>query len=100
MKSQLELAEGVIHLKSEVKFAGVVEITKRGEQLISEFAGEQLVVDCQLLKAVDNSLLTLCLCWARVAKRNKKQIQFINLGDELIKLFHLTGVDDLIKIKA
>lgn len=60
--------------------------------------GDQLVIDLVALEKVDSSAVSLMLVWLRDAQRNKINLRFINIPDNLMSLARLYGVSELLML--
>lgn len=57
---------------------------------------DRLTIDFAGIDAVDSSAVALLLEWRRQAGRRGKQLDFVNLPENLVALARLYGVEDLI----
>jgi len=57
---------------------------------------DRLTIDFAGIDAVDSSAVAMLLEWRRQAGRRGKQLEFVNLPENLIALARLYGVEELI----
>ncbi len=66
------------------------------EEGVRLFTGERVRVDLAEVTEVDSAALSLLLEWRRAAQRDDRQIEFINLPQNLLSLASLYGVSELL----
>lgn len=57
-----------------------------------------LTIDWSNVQAVDSSAISLLLAWQRAAHRQKVQLRFSNLPENLLSLANLYGVTELLSL--
>ena len=60
--------------------------------------GGALAVDLKNVEAVDSSAVSLLLSWLRRAQRNRVELSFANVPDNLLSLARLYGVAELLPL--
>lgn len=68
-------------------------VLEEGAQL---FTAERVRVDLAEVTEVDSAAVSLLLEWRRAAQRGNRQIEFINLPQNLLSLAALYGVSELL----
>ena len=63
---------------------------------LRRLASEDLRVDFSRVEAVDSAAVSMLLGWARAAQRCQRELQVLNLPDDLLSLARLYGVADLL----
>ncbi len=62
--------------------------------------GDSLEIDFSGLEKVDSSAVSLMLVWTREARRNRIDMRFVNVPDNVVSLAKLYGVADLLTLAA
>lgn len=57
-----------------------------------------LEIDMSAVEMVDSSAVSLMLNWLREARRNKVNLHFSHVPDNLLSLAHLYGVEELLPL--
>ncbi|MDL0432041.1 STAS domain-containing protein [Marinobacter sp. TBZ242] len=70
----------------------VVTLRKEGEALIRDSAAD-LVVDLSEMSTAHSVVLSLLLCWQRLARSRNQTLRFAGVGDRLGSLAALCGLD-------
>ncbi len=94
--SQLEMVEDVLCIKGDIHFDNVVKIAKSGLALMSELTS--IKVDFKNLLHCDSSALALCSAWVRDLRKQKREVEFINLPSFLKDLIKVHGLDTVLPI--
>ena len=77
----------------------VASLTELKAQGLSQTMGQtDWVVNLQQVEAVDSSAVGLLLLWLREAKRNKINLCFSNVPENLLSLARLYGVAELLPL--
>ncbi len=82
-----------IYVKGTITIDNVAPITKQGAAL---FDGSDLVIDLAEVTDLDSSIVSMMLEWSREAKRQKHQLCFINVPENLYSLIQLYGISEFI----
>jgi phospholipid transport system transporter-binding protein len=80
-------------LEGPVNSGNAVATLEEGARL---FTSPKVTVDLSGLTEVDSAAISLLLEWRRAAQRDKRQISYINLPDNLQSLAKLYGVTELL----
>jgi len=84
-------------IEGPVTLAGVTALLAEGSR---SFEGTPVVVDFSGVTEADSSAISLMLEWTRRMHDGNRQIFFANLGESLVSIANLYGVEDLIPIAA
>ena len=84
-------------IEGPVTLAGVTALLAEGSR---SFEGTPVVVDFSGVTEADSSAISLMLEWTRRMHGGNRQIFFANLGESLVSIANLYGVEDLIPIAA
>ncbi|WP_415906064.1 lipid asymmetry maintenance protein MlaB [Neptuniibacter sp. QD72_48] len=84
----------LIAIEGELKFPVIMQLRKQVESLLSGLNGTAQI-DFAAVTAVDSSALSFWLCCLRFAKRNKLELEPINLPVEMQGIAKLVGLEDL-----
>jgi phospholipid transport system transporter-binding protein len=71
----------------------VVAIRNEGDRLINQ-QNQHLVVDLSGLGAAHSVVLSMLLCWMRLARSRKQQLCLEGAGERLRSLAALSGLDE------
>lgn len=86
-----EMKMNQIRLTGDLIIPEIDNIRKKIEAELSGKDGD-CVLDFASVNRVDSSSLSLCLCFLRLAKKQSKQLTFINLPKEMIAIADLVGL--------
>ena len=84
-----------IQISGRLTVDEVATLTDLGAQAASQ---TDWVVNLQQVEAVDSSAVSLMLFWVREAKRNKINLCFLNVPENLLSLARLYGVAELLPL--
>jgi phospholipid transport system transporter-binding protein len=90
---QAQLADGVLVVTGEVSADTVVALRKQGEKLIGTASGN-LVVDLDGLVTAHSVVLSMLLCWQRLAHQAGISLSFRGVSGRLASLAALSNLDD------
>lgn len=90
---QVRLTEGVLVVTGEVGPGNVVELRRQGEKLIAAASGT-LTVDLEGVDTAHSVVLSLLLCWRRLAGRYGVTLVFRGISSRLASLAALSNLDD------
>lgn len=90
--AQAELTDGVLQITGTVDLTSVVELRYQGERRIRE-AGKDLVVDLSGLGTAHSAVLSMLLCWQRLAASLGVALSFRGMNDRLASLAALSNLD-------
>ena len=93
--SRVTLEGQTLVVSGEVNADSVVALRKEGEQLISQAAGP-LTVDLSGLATAHSTVLSMLLCWQRLAGQRSLQLAFRGGSERLVSLAALSNLDDQI----
>lgn len=91
--SRVQLTDGALIVSGEVTTETVVGLREQGEKLIRA-ASENLVVDLEGLVAAHSVVLSMLLCWQRLARQSGISLSFRGVSDRLASLASLSNLDD------
>jgi phospholipid transport system transporter-binding protein len=90
---QVRLADGVLMVTGAVSAETVVALRGQGEALIRAAAGN-LVVDLDGLATAHSVVLSMLLCWQRLARQVGICLSFRGVSGRLASLASLSHLDD------
>ncbi len=90
---QVQLADGVLVVTGEVSADTVVSLRKQGEKLIGTASGS-LVVDLDGLVTAHSVVLSMLLCWQRLAHQTGIPLSFRGVSGRLASLAALSNLED------
>ncbi|NWO06144.1 MAG: STAS domain-containing protein [Alteromonadaceae bacterium] len=82
-------------VSGEVDADSVIALRKAGERLISQATGP-LTVDLSALATAHSAVLSMLLCWQRLAIQRSLQLAFRGGSERLVSLAALSNLDDQI----
>ncbi|AOY87095.1 NTP-binding protein [Marinobacter salinus] len=91
--SQVQLRDHALVVTGEVTADTVVGLRKEGEKLIGTVAAD-LVVDLENLAEAHSIVLSLLLCWQRLAGQRGIALSYRGVSDRLASLAALSNLDD------
>lgn len=90
---QAQLVDGVLVVTGEVSADTVVTLRKQGEKLIGTASGN-LVVDLDGLVTAHSVVLSMLLCWQRLAHQAGLSLSFRGVSGRLASLAALSNLED------
>ncbi len=88
-----------LQVSGSVTIATVRALFNEGLRLQGDYkVGSEMLVDLARLEKVDSSAVSLMLIWLREAQRNKINLRFTNVPDNLLSLTKLYGVAELLPL--
>ncbi|MBU2954508.1 STAS domain-containing protein [Marinobacter sp. F3R08] len=87
------LSDGVLVVSGEVTIDTVVGVRRQGEKLISSVTSS-LVVDLGGLVTAHSVVLSMLLCWQRLARRAGISLSFRGVSGPLASLAALSTLDE------
>ena len=90
---QVQLSDGVLIVSGEVTADTVVGLRKQGEKLIRSVSAD-LVVDLDGLVTAHSVVLSMLLCWQRLAHQAGITLSFRGVSGRLVSLAALSNLDD------
>ncbi|GGC57470.1 STAS domain-containing protein [Marinobacter halophilus] len=91
----VELDGSILRVVGEVDVDSVVILRNRGEQLMSAAPGP-LTVDLSGLVTAHSAVLSMLLCWHRLALKNQTALTFDGASERLLSLASLSNLQDQI----
>jgi ABC-type transporter Mla MlaB component len=88
--------KNLFHVHGSLNFNNVASIEIFGCKLIKKSSAP--VFDLAKITNSDNAALATLIAWTRFAKRSKKKLTFINVGQQLINLATMSGLIKLLPI--
>ena len=88
-----ELREQVLIVQGEVSATNVLPLRSQGEALIASAKGD-LVVDLQGLESAHSVVLSMLLCWHRLASERGFSLSFRGANEGLLSLAALSNLED------
>ncbi|TGN39999.1 STAS domain-containing protein [Marinobacter confluentis] len=90
---RLELEGDCLKLSGDIGPANVGGIRSEGERLIAGL-DQDITVDLSRLGAAHSVVLSLLLCWARLARSRNQVLRVEGAGERLRSLAALSGLDE------
>jgi|SRR5690554_5336675 len=90
---QVQLNNNVLSVSGAVNAQTVVALRAQGEKLISA-AGKELIVDLKDLDTAHSVVLSMLLCWQRLARQRGISLSYRAVGGRLASLAALSNVGD------
>lgn len=90
---RVQLSDGALIVSGEVTKDTVVGLRKQGEQLILS-ASADLIVDLDALVTAHSVVLSMLLCWQRLAHQAGIALSFRGVSGRLASLAALSNLDD------
>lgn len=90
---RVEMIDELLVVSGEVNDDSVLALRRHGEELIST-VGSDLVVDLGNLGTASSVVLSMLLCWQRLALARGFSLQFRGVSDRLVSLAALSNLDD------
>ncbi|MFN2361577.1 MAG: lipid asymmetry maintenance protein MlaB [Marinobacter sp.] len=91
-QATLTLDDNRLTISGEIDPLTVVALRRQGESLIRGSSAD-LVVDLSAMTTAHSVVLSLLLCWQRLAQRRSQTLQFTGVGERLGSLAALSGLD-------
>ncbi|KPP99769.1 STAS domain-containing protein [Marinobacter sp. HL-58] len=92
-QATLTLDDNRLTVSGEIDPLTVVALRRQGESLILGSKAD-LVVDLSAMTTAHSVVLSLLLCWQRLAQGRSQALHFTGVGDRLGSLAALSGLDD------
>lgn len=90
---QVQLSEGTLIVSGEVTTDTVIGLRKEGEKLIRSVSAD-LVVDLDGLATAHSVVLSMLLCWQRLAHHEGISLSFRGVSGRFASLAALCNLDD------
>lgn len=90
--ARLEWVSNRLRVTGDISPGNVCEIRNEGERLIAE-KNQDVVVDLSGLGAAHSVVLSLLLCWLRLARSRNQSLSLEGAGDRLRSLARLSGLN-------
>lgn len=90
---RVEMIDSTLTVSGEVNADTVVALRKQGEKLL-EAVNVDLVVDLGSLLTAHSVVLSLLLCWQRLANRQGISLSYRGVSERLASLAALSNLDD------
>ena len=90
---RLTLTENRLNVTGDISPANVVAVRNEGERLIAGQT-QDLVIDLSGLGAAHSVVLSLLLCWLRLAGLRSQSLHLQGMGDRLRSLAALSGLEE------
>ncbi len=92
-RATVALEDDRLMVSGEIDPLTVVALRKEGERLILDSKAD-LVVDLTAMGTAHSVVLSLLLCWQRLARGRSQNLYFTGVGERLGSLAALSGLDD------
>lgn len=90
---RVEMIDSALTVSGEVDVDSVVALREQGEKLLNTVSVD-LVVDLGNLETAHSVVLSLLLCWQRLANRRGISISYRGVSERLASLAALSNLDD------
>lgn len=90
---RVEMIDSALTVSGEVDVDSVVALREQGEKLLKTVSVD-LVVDLGNLETAHSVVLSLLLCWQRLANRRGISISYRGVSERLASLAALSNLDD------
>ncbi len=92
----VQLKEGVLLVSGAIDVHTVIPLRAEGERLIkaASEALKSLVVDLESLSTTHSVVLSMLLCWSRLAEKQGISLSFRGAPDRLVSLAALSNLED------
>lgn len=90
---RVDILDSVLTVSGQVDAATVVPLRREGEQLIKTVNAD-LVVDLGNLETAHSVVLSMLLCWQRLAQKRHVSLTYRGVSGRLASLAALSNLDD------
>jgi len=90
---RVQLSDGALIVSGEITPDSVVSLRNEGEKLIRSVSGD-LVIDLDGLVTAHSVVLSMLLCWQRLARQAGITLSFRGVSGRLASLAALSNLDD------
>jgi phospholipid transport system transporter-binding protein len=92
----VQLKEGVLSVSGAINAHTVISLRAEGEGLIKTASEslKSLVVDLEGLSTTHSVVLSMLLCWSRLAEKQGVSLSFTEAPDRLVSLAALSNLED------
>ncbi|MCK0107083.1 STAS domain-containing protein [Marinobacter sp. S0848L] len=91
-RPDVSLDGSVLSVAGEVDASSVLELRKQGEKLVSGAQGS-LTVDLAGLQTAHSAILSMLMCWQRLAQTKQVSLAFEGASERLQSLAALSNLD-------
>ena len=93
----VSVAADRLAIRGALTFATARLASAAGLRAIGASAARSLTVDFAAVTAADSAGLAVCLVWLSTARRDGRELRFLNLPAHIRSLARIRGVDSLIE---
>lgn len=90
---RVEIIDSALTVSGDVDTESVLALRRKGEQLIKT-VNQDLVVDLGSLRTAHSVVLSMLLCWQRLANARGVALSYRGVSDRLASLAALSNLDD------
>lgn len=92
----VQLKQGVLLVAGEIDVHTVIPLRAEGERLIktARESPKSLVVNLQGLSTTHSAVLSMLLCWSRLAEKQGISLSFAEAPERLVSLAALSNLED------
>lgn len=94
-QADIKIENNVAAISGDLDFSNVMSIYQQSQKLFAA-AQAEIIFDFGALKTTNSAALALIINWMRLAKKQKKNIQFRNLSNDIMSLAKSSGLDKVI----
>lgn len=91
--------QSIITLVGEIDAYTVTDL-KKTFGTVTKKAGQEVIVDLEHVTYMDSTGLGLFIGALKSAKENDSKLRLVNIQDRVYRLFQITGLDEIMDIKA
>ncbi|MEK6749344.1 MAG: STAS domain-containing protein [Pseudomonadota bacterium] len=88
------LAAGQVAVRGELTFYSVPELLRDSKEVFTR--GQSIVIDLAGVTRSDSAGIALVLEWLRSARRQRAELRFVNVPEQMQALARVGGVDALL----
>ncbi|HTM63642.1 MAG TPA: STAS domain-containing protein [Gammaproteobacteria bacterium] len=93
--AEIRIDNNAATIYGDLDFSNVMSIYQQSQKLFTAPQSE-IIIDFIELKSTNSAALALIINWMRLAKKQKKNIQFRNLSNDIMSLAKSSGLDKVI----
>jgi len=92
----VEYTDGICKISGDLSFERATQVFDSLN--VSNIVEDQLVIDFSDVEQSDSAALAVMLEWTSQAKNSQKQISFINVPDQLMRLIKMVDLQKIVKL--
>ncbi|MBB3104681.1 STAS domain-containing protein [Azomonas macrocytogenes] len=90
----------------ELRLSGILdyrtgpELLRSGKVLIGQSKAERLVVDCSAVDKSSSVGVSLLLAYMRLAKKQGRELDIVNLPQDMAHIAEVSGLQDILSLES